>query len=138
MDEPPVVRVECLTVDCRDADRLAAFWAALLEYVPRETFTASIRIGPASGAGVDLLFAPGAGPKAAKNRLHLDLRPTDHQRAVERALDLGARVVAGDEPTARWTVLADPEGNEFCVLQSETDYAAFATVARAGRSGVRE
>ena len=131
MDEAPAVRIECLTVDCLDPARLAAFWAALLEYEQRESFTASIRIGPASGAGVDLLFAPGAGPKAAKNRLHLDLRPADHQRAVERALDLGARVVAGADPTARWTVLADPEGNEFCVLQSQSDYAAFAAQARA-------
>ena len=49
---------------------------------------------------------------------------------MARAVELGARVVAGDEPTARWTVLADPEGNEFCVLQSETDYAAFAAGAR--------
>ena len=138
MDQPPAVRVECLTVDCRDPERLATFWAALLAYEPRESFTTSIRIGPASGAGVDLLFAPGAEAKAAKNRLHLDLRPADRQRAVARALELGARVVDGNEPTARWTVLADPEGNEFCVLQSETDYAAFAAVARTNGSVIEE
>lgn len=131
MDESPAVRIECLTIDCQDPERLAAFWSALLDYEPRESFTASVRIGPSSGAGVDLLFAPGGVPKAAKNRLHLDLRPTDRQGAVARALDLGARVLAGHEPASPWTVLADPEGNEFCVLQSETDHAVFA--ARASR-----
>ncbi|SDE55023.1 hypothetical protein SAMN05660485_01042 [Blastococcus fimeti] len=126
MSEPVGVHVACLTVDCVDAERLAAFWRALLDYEIRESFTRSIRIGPSSGRGVDLLFAPGARPKAAgKNRLHLDLRPADRQAAVDRALLLGAELVSWSNPTGPWTVLADPEGNEFCILQSEADHALF-------------
>ena len=62
-----------------------------------------------------LLACPEA--KSVKNRLHLDLRPTDQAGEVERILALGARRVhVGQTPDATWVVLADPEGNEFCVL----------------------
>jgi catechol 2,3-dioxygenase-like lactoylglutathione lyase family enzyme len=130
MNEPPDVRIDCLTVDCADPERLASFWCALLGYERQENFTKSVRIGPRSGAGPVLLFAPNPTPKTAKNRLHLDLRPTDRAVTVERAIALGARRVPGGRTESRWTVLEDPEGNEFCILQSEHDYAEFVARAR--------
>ena len=137
-DEPvsdsPDVRIDCLTIDCDDPERLAAFWCALLGYERQENFTASIRIGPRSGAGPVLLLAPNATPKTAKNRLHLDLRPADRAATVDRAMALGAQPVPWARAESRWTVLEDPEGNEFCVLQSEHDYVEFVSWAR-GASG---
>ena len=134
MTESPDVRIDCLTIECDDPERLAAFWCALLGYQRRENFTASVRIGPRSGAGPVLLFAPNATPKRAKNRLHLDLRPTDRAATVERAIALGAQLAPWGRTESRWTVLEDPEGNEFCVLQSEHDYADFVAQARGGSS----
>lgn len=124
------VRIDCLTIDCDDPERLAVFWCALLGYRRQENFTASVRIGPPSGAGPALLFSPGATPKRTKNRLHLDLRPTHREAAVERAIALGARLAPWGTTESRWTVLEDPEGNEFCVLQSERDYVEFVSRAR--------
>ena len=59
--------------------------------------------------------------KAAKNRLHLDFRPDDQAREVDRLLALGASRVDIGQGSQSWVVLADPEGNEFCVLSSSTD-----------------
>lgn len=124
---PPTARIDCLTIDCADPERLAEFWGALLGYQRQRNFTASCRMGPPAGkTGPVLLFAnqdPGA--KTTKNRLHLDLRPDERELFVARALALGATRVGWAADITRWTVLADPEGNEFCVLQSAADYAAF-------------
>jgi catechol 2,3-dioxygenase-like lactoylglutathione lyase family enzyme len=115
-----VSRVIAVAVDCRDAERCAEFWCAALgtgidgrwrdahgvEYV---------QIG--TGDGALMVFQPVPEAKAAKNRLHLDIAPAQGTQAaeVERLLGLGATPVA-DEPEDPWIVLADPEGNEFCVL----------------------
>jgi hypothetical protein len=68
-----------------------------------------------------LLFLAVPEAKAGKNRLHLDLRPDDHDAEVERLLALGARHVNIGQGEQSWVVLADPEGNEFCVLSSRGD-----------------
>ena len=77
---------------------------------------------PFERVGPGLVFVPVPEPKAGKNRLHLDLAPSldsDHAAEVQRLVELGARKVdVGQEEDATWTVLADPEGNEFCVLSS--------------------
>jgi hypothetical protein len=67
----------------------------------------------------DLLFLKVPERKSVKNRLHLDLRPRDQQTEVERLEALGARrVFVGQSAEVTWVVLADPEGNEFCVLRA--------------------
>ncbi|TKJ21332.1 VOC family protein [Blastococcus sp. CCUG 61487] len=115
-----------MTIDCADPERLAAFWGALLGYRRERTFTSSIRIGPGDGHGPVLLFAPqDPGTKAVKNRLHLDLRPDNREQFVARAIELGASRIDWAADITKWTVLIDPEGNEFCVLQSAQDYARF-------------
>jgi hypothetical protein len=110
---------EQIVVDCQDPARLARWWAEALGYqvVFEEPDEVEIRRGPDALPG--LLFAINADAKTTKNRLHIDLRPDDQEAEVERLVDMGARPAdvgqSGDEP---WVVLADPEGNEFCVLSS--------------------
>ncbi|MHA6621578.1 VOC family protein [Pseudonocardia sp. DLS-67] len=116
-----------LAIDCADPGGLARFWCAVLGYEVEDEEDGIVTIGsPLVPEGKDrpgpvpptLTFARVPEGKTVKNRLHLDLNPTDREQAAEvrRLLDLGARradVGQGDES---WVVLADPEGNEFCVL----------------------
>jgi predicted enzyme related to lactoylglutathione lyase len=116
------IRIQCVCVDCADPKRLAEFWQAVLDW--RTTFAADDEVvleAPAGsredGVVADLLFVRVPETKSVKNRLHLDLRPTDQAAEVDRILALGAtRVDVGQSTGATWVVLADPEGNEFCVL----------------------
>ena len=117
-----------LCLDSRDPAALAAWWARLLEWEVLGTDDGAVEIGP-SGQGPKgpvptIVFAPVADPTPGKLRLHWDLNATDRSQAEElqRLLDLGATPVdVGQGPltdTMTWHVLADPEGNEFCLLQS--------------------
>ena len=117
-----------LAIDCADPAGLARFWCAVLDYEVQDddgivTIGSPVvrdgkdRLGPVPPT---LTFAHVPEGKTVKNRLHLDVNPTDREQddEVRRLLDLGARradVGQGDES---WVVLADPEGNEFCVLAS--------------------
>jgi catechol 2,3-dioxygenase-like lactoylglutathione lyase family enzyme len=114
------LQVSMVAIDCRDAERLAGFWCEVLGYKVEsvEEDGVSIVSGDGSGWGIDFLVVPD--DKVVKNRLHLDLRPDDQQAEVDRLLDLGAtRVDVGQGDDASWVVLADPEGNEFCILREE-------------------
>ena len=107
-----------LVVDSRDPEALAAFWSAVLNY--RE-------IGPEAGFGgaaPTLVFGPVADPTPGKRRLHIDLNATDRDQAaeLERLLSLGAtRAEVGQTGEEGWHVLADPEGNQFCLLKQRLD-----------------
>ena len=111
--------IYCLTVDCADPDRLASFWCETLGYERFDTDLQAeeVEIRDRTGRGGDLLFVPVPEGKSAKNRLHLDLTPPSTIREeVLRLEALGA--AAGEEFEEagwRWTVMRDPEGNEFCV-----------------------
>ncbi|MFE6224982.1 MULTISPECIES: VOC family protein [unclassified Streptomyces] len=120
--------VQNVAIDCADAYRLACFWSEVTggplhpEDRPgsRET-QVTLPEGPV------LYFNEVPEPKTVKNRLHLCLRPTTtRDEEVARLLGLGATLVSDlREPDgAGWAVLADPEGNEFCVLRSDADRAA--------------
>jgi hypothetical protein len=117
-----------LVVDSRDPEALASFWAAVLDYrvLGRED-DGAVEIGPAAGFGgpaPTLLFAPVADPTPGKVRLHIDVNPTDRDQdaELERLLGLGAtRADVGQAEDASWHVLADPEGNEFCLLARGLD-----------------
>jgi len=113
-------RVICLAVDCRDTAVLSEFWCAALGYTVVKRWTDSrgteyVELG--SGDEPMVLLQPVAEPKSVKNRLHLDIAPRSGTREseVERLVGLGAKVVS-TEPDFHWVVMADPEGNEFCVL----------------------
>ena len=117
-----------LIIDCQDHDLVGRFWQEVLGYEETERYD-----GP-EDFYVELTGPPGAGPrivvgrapddKVVKNRLHIDVNATDRDRdaAVERIRDLGAtRVDIGQGDDVSWVVLADPEGNEFCVLRSRVE-----------------
>jgi hypothetical protein len=113
-----------LVVDSRDPEELAAFWAAVLEYRVLSREEGAVEIGPEEGFGgaaPTLVFAPVADPTPGKVRLHIDLNPTDREQDDElaRLLGLGAtRADVGQSGDEGWHVLADPEGNQFCLLRS--------------------
>ena len=118
-----------LVIDSHDCRRLALFWCAVLGYRILEETDVAVEIG-AAGFTVEgvrsgpvppsLVFVPVPEEKIVKNRVHLDVSPIDrdHDSEVQRLFDLGARPVDVGQGTQSWTVLADPEGNEFCVLRS--------------------
>ncbi|WP_326836068.1 VOC family protein [Amycolatopsis rhabdoformis] len=113
-------RLIAVAVDCHHAEALAAFWREALGYPATEHWTDGHGLTYVELKGPDrpsLLFQPVPEGKTTKNRLHLDLAPdTIEQRdEVERLVTLGAKVLA-DPEDEHWVVLADPEGNEFCVL----------------------
>jgi predicted enzyme related to lactoylglutathione lyase len=115
-----------IVVDCADPERVAEFWGAALGWdVQREGeyFWMSASGEPGDG-GLILVFVPVPEPKTVKNRVHIDVSPRgcDQPEEVERLLGLGARHVdVGQGDDVPWVVLADPEGNEFCVLRRRVD-----------------
>jgi len=117
-------RFEEVVVDCADPERVGAFWAAALGWgrgTTYDEFPQVVELVPPQDRGPSLTFVPVAEAKAAKNRAHLDLRPVRASRdeAVERLLALGARRAdVGQTGQESWVVLADVEGNEFCVLHA--------------------
>lgn len=112
--------VWCVTFDCRDPVRVAAFWAAALGYeeVPSEE-PGWVMIADPAESGPTLYFAPVPEPKVVKNRAHLDIGPETTMAAeVDRLAALGASAVeTRRHDTWAWTVMLDPEGNEFCVAE---------------------
>ncbi|MET8137634.1 MULTISPECIES: VOC family protein [unclassified Streptomyces] len=107
-----------LVIDAHDLPVLARFWCQVLDW--RVLFEAEdeIVIGSDVHALPGLCFVPVAERKTVKNRLHIDLTPDDQAAEVERILALGARRAdVGQGADVSWVVLADPEGNEFCVLR---------------------
>ncbi len=120
------VRFAQWTLDVQDTDLMAAFWSAALGFDDvRRGDDGSAKLYPPAGAPPDVptLWLQHTGePKQGKNRDHPDLRPTDGDVAAEvaRLIALGARRVdVGQTGTESFVVLADPEGNEFCVLTRE-------------------
>ena len=108
-----------LIVDCADPDRLARFWAAALGWKRNDHPDGEIELSGPPGSGPSLLFLTVPEPKTVKNRLHIDVNPVGCERdeEVERLVALGATRVDIGQSEQTWVVLADPEGNEFCVLQ---------------------
>ena len=113
--------IKYITFDCHNPLLLAEFWSAVLEY---ETENWPVIDGatskPRDGGVPHIAFIKAPEAKTAKNRLHLDIQPVDGtmESEVERLVELGAtRIDVFNEPSETWTVMNDPEGNEFCVLK---------------------
>ena len=115
-------RFASLALDAVDVPRLVSFWTQALGYRVAEEFDGGVSLAPANGVPgppIDVIPVPDA--KTAKLRLHMDLVPDGctQQEEVERLLALGAvRAYVGQDPDVPWVVLADPEGNEFCILSA--------------------
>ena len=121
---------DTLTFDTGDPVRVATFWAAALGYDLVAPDPEGAYIADPSGRTRGIFFQPVPEPKTAKNRVHLDLRPTGTMREeVDRLLGLGATEAdyveipasAVDGQSTFWTVMHDVEGNEFCVLRGPGD-----------------
>ncbi len=108
--------VYSVTIDCADPRRLASFWEQVLDYERTYDQDDEVVIEPRNGSGNALLFGKSPDSKKVKNRIHLDLNPTDQAAEVERVKRLGATEVDIGQRDVPWVVLADPEDNEFCVL----------------------
>ena len=120
------LRIQCITIDCENPQKLAEFWSVALDWKITEADEIGVVIelldgSPEVGRIPDILFLKNPDSKSVKNRLHFDLRPLNQAEEVARLESLGAtRIEIGqaDEPEATWIVMADPEGNEFCVLRA--------------------
>lgn len=124
---PPTSEIHSVTVDCASPALVGRFWHAVLggslelDSVPEDDDWATIELGD----GPRLLFQKVPEPKSVKNRLHLDLTPsTTRAEEVERLVGLGATVVAEFTEFGCWTLMTDPEGNEFCVERSRAEKQA--------------
>ena len=109
---------EQLVVDAADPAALGTWWQQALGWVVVNDDPEEFEIRPAPDRLPGLLFVRVPEPKADKNRLHLDFRPTERDAEVERLRSLGATGADVGQGDQTWVVLADPEGNEFCVLSS--------------------
>ena len=107
---------EQVVVDAKDPVALGRWWADALGWVVLNDSPEEFEIRPAADRLPGLIFAPVPEAKESKNRLHLDFRPDDQQAEVDRFLRAGARPADVGQGEVPWVVLADPEGNEFCVL----------------------
>jgi predicted enzyme related to lactoylglutathione lyase len=114
------VRLHHIVIDAHDLPGLARFWAQALGWQILSERDREIVIGSDEYALVGMCFMPAGDAKIVKNRVHVDLTSGAEDRAeeIDRLLALGARRVdIGQTGTESWTVLADPEGNEFCVVR---------------------
>ena len=117
-------RISELVIPSRDPQLLAAFWCEVLGFAVLDAEDGLVEIGPSEGFGglqPTLVFIPTIESKAGQLRLHFDVTATDRDQdaELERLLELGARPAdIGQTGEESWHVLADPEGNEFCLLRT--------------------
>ena len=120
------LRIQCLTIDCKNPRALAEFWAKVLGWEVthenvNESYLERTVNGEISPDYPDILFLRTNDEKVIKNRLHLDLRPNNQEKEVNRVLSLGAKKIEigqSSDSSTTWVVMADPEGNEFCILKA--------------------
>src|SRR5215218_6774757 len=122
------VALHHIVIDAVDLPALARFWSAALGWPILSEREREVIVGQALDAPIGLCFMPSPDEKVVKNRVHLDLNPgadatlAEREAEVERLVALGARRVdVGQRDDETWTVLADPEGNEFCVVRPKAD-----------------
>lgn len=104
-------------IDSIDPAPLARWWSELLGWPITDEDDDEIYLTPTSSSRPELAFFRVPEAKAGKNRLHLDFVPDDQAAEVARAESLGARRIDIGQGSPTWVVLADPEGNEFCILR---------------------
>ena len=117
------LRINTLTIDAADPRLLAAFWVAALDWQVIHQDERQALIAPALDrsevpGAIAILFQQTSDAKSVKNRWHFDLVPDEQTAEVSRLESLGAHRVDIGQGEAGWVVMADPEGNEICVLRS--------------------
>jgi hypothetical protein len=111
---------EELVVDSRDFRQLGTWWSEALGWTIAEQNEYELEIRNPNGAGPTILFLNVPESKSIKNRLHLDFVPDNQAAEVERLVELGATRADIGQGETPWVVMADPEGNEFCVLRQRS------------------
>lgn len=113
-------RVGAVMVDCNDLETMVAFWGEVLGLQAKVRYPQFVFMSRVSEGGPSLAFQKVPEPRTGKNRLHLDLVSPDPEAFVTRIIELGgSRVEDHSFEAFHWTVLADPEGNVFCVSKEE-------------------
>ena len=113
------LRFSEICIEARDIDALALWWSSVLDWPAEPTDEGDVALRAPAGAGPDWLFVPVPDDKVVKNRIHFDFTPDDQQAEVDRLVALGARRIDIGQGEQSWVVLADPEGNEFCLFAPE-------------------
>ena len=123
------LKLDCITVDARDPELLARFWAEVLDYEivfdskqhpeHADSDEHEINLAAKDGQTTTISIFKVPDDKRVKNRLHFDLRPDDQDAEVARVEKLGATHVDIGQGQQTWVVMADPEGNEFCILSPQ-------------------
>lgn len=109
---------EEVVIDCVDFRKQGHWWAKALSWDILDEDDEGIELGNPDGTGPTLLFLDVPEAKSVKNRLHFDFVPDDQAAEVERLVSMGASRLDIGQGEQTWVVLADPEGNEFCVLRA--------------------
>jgi hypothetical protein len=121
-------RLDALCFDANDPLRLARFWAAALRWEVDDASQDAVGLRPTDGTRFRILFLPVPGEKVGANRIHLDLTTEsldDQNGTVEQLIELGGRNIdIGQSPDDEHVVLADPEGNELCVIEPTNNFLA--------------
>jgi predicted enzyme related to lactoylglutathione lyase len=127
-DEAMSLRIVSLTVDAHDPLRLAQFWAEALRWRIEGATDEEVPLVPTDHTPFEVLFCRSTDQKVGQNRQHLDLTTTsleDQRESVERLVAIGAQHVdIGQRPDEPHVVLADPEGNEFCIIEPTNNFLA--------------
>jgi len=110
--------IDCVLIDCNDLQRMSEFWrsAVNLEHVWTGPSGGYLLVDKQGTTRLGLM--PSGEEKRGKNRVHLDLRPDNQEAEIQRLEELGAARIDLGQRDVPWVVMADPEGNEFCVLRS--------------------
>lgn len=137
------IHLETLVLDAQDPSRLAQFWSHLLDREIAGEDDDIVTLAAPDGPGFAIDFAPTDQPRTMSSRMHFDLTsqtPQDQQATVDRALRLGGRHIdIGQRPEEGHVVLADPEGNEFCVIEAGNKFlAGCGTIGAVNCDGSRE
>ena len=122
------IHLVALCFDASEPSRLAPFWAGVLGWEIANDARGGMTLLPSDDTGFQIRFLPSHEPKVGQNQMHFDLTSTsleNQQQTVVKALELGARHIdIGQRPEERHVVLADPEGNEFCVIEPGNKFLA--------------
>jgi len=120
------ISLQNICIDCADPIALGRWWSEFLGWRIADESDHEVELeppdgGPPDGACPNILFLKVPETKTAKNRLHLDLRPADQAAEVARAEAMGATRVDIGQGAQTWVVMADPAGNEFCILRARVE-----------------
>jgi hypothetical protein len=113
------LRFDQICIDAAEPTELGAWWSKALGWPQDVDDDGDVLLHTPAGAGPDWLFLRVDDKRIVKNRIHFDFVPDDQQAEVDRLVSMGARRVDISQGEQSWVVLADPEGNEFCVLAAD-------------------